>query len=287
MSVQSLSVRVSVGLVLLVGRATWAESPAVKVRPTAKGVVSATATGEPRGKAHMRFPLRKGGYDRGWVEAVEFVDAAGRVTQRLERNRDGVVGMDLPKNEQYVGVNVELPDAGTPPKYRGEFRYYDVLGRLLWAQKLCCSEVSPDMRTAYSDDGSIVALVDRGEGSGCEMVDEYCSSRAPKGCADLRFFNLRGREIFRVVHHQYNEVPDISPMGRFAVYHGLKYIKPDHVSYLVNLTTGVVEQIPDTNHGSAGRPTDEGEVPLWSQTAPHYAYVFGHGYKISSTSTGY
>jgi hypothetical protein len=220
------------------------------------------------------------------LRKVEFLDKAGRSRKVITRStipelygevepKNGLIIQDLIVDT--LGKHVAVVEdfwgrSGGANAYL--VRYYGLDGGELWSAPLCC-DIGMDFerRVVMADDGSLVALLDAGEGEQCLSGEK--TYPAPPGCVGLRIFTAEGKEILRVARA--SEV-ELSPRGRFALVRaqGLP-------TYLVDLQSGRKQELPRPAEG--GVPwlvEDSGTVRYyrgagWSPGVKGYRYVPGKG----------
>jgi len=175
-----------------------------------------------KGKKWIRTHRRANSADSRWAMRVEFVDEGGKVAGDLVQGmkvEGREISVILPAQSGSGVVSVEYTEYKEGERNGPEnpgwiIRYLSVNGIEQWRTYLCCdSGGSLENRVILSEDGSIVALLDAGEGQLC-----YAGERgypAPPGCAGLRVFTAEGKEILR---EPKGGGVEISPKGRFVVF---------------------------------------------------------------------
>jgi len=203
------------------------------------------------------------------VEEVSFLDKTGKETRRYKQFTKPVRYLLTDLAEAHVIVVEDAPEV----EPNGDIvRFLDVSGRELWRATRCCGGDARD-NIVMAEDGSVVAVLDMGEGEGCAIGEGIYP--APKGCVGLRIFTAEGKEVFRVPRA--SEV-ELSPRGRFA----LVDVK-EKPTILVNLGSRKWVSLPRTpESGAPWAVEDSGVVNYykgagWPPGVKGYRYIPGKG----------
>ncbi len=274
-------------LVVMVGANGWGQGSKVKAGSTTEAVgaesndasVSSSGgstvfDGAKRGR-HIRAHRRADAADQRRAMKVEFVDESGSVTGGLEQGGK-VEGREidylLPTNDGRFVASLELTGNAGPGQDVFVVRYLNSQGKEVWRAGLCCDIGGSRQRVVVSDDGSVVALIDAGEGGECLQGES--TYPAPPGCVGLRIFTAEGREIFRT--EQADEV-NISPKGKYAIFVTGGYKE----YYQLHVASGKAVRLPKPEGTRIGRiPNDDGVVWYGIRKKigpPVYKYIPGKG----------
>jgi len=184
-------------------------------------IAATTLEDSHKGKKWIKVHKRLGDESFPWAIRSEFMNEMGQVTGELIQGQK-VEGREivllLPSRQADVLATIEYRGPSemrrSPDNPGWVVRFFDKTGNERWRTFLCCdSGGSLENRVILSEDGSIIALLDAGEGQLC-----YAGERgypAPPGCVGLRIFTAEGREILR---EPKGGGVMISPKGKYVLY---------------------------------------------------------------------
>jgi len=206
--------------------------------------------------------------DSPFADRIDFVDDHGMIRKTIEPRRGKRESMITTDPTGRYAVILEDPGIVSESK-NIIITFLDDEGNKSWDLDLCC-DVGGWYRVHFSEDGSLLAVTDVGEGGTCVSGEDGYT--APPGCLGLRIMRPSGEVVYQEVH---GSDPLLSPHGQYAAFR-----TPDGYR-LLDVKRNQVEKIPAPPCGTASAVHDDGLVGFsYGPGCPGRVYVSGKGLVI-------
>jgi hypothetical protein len=219
--------------------------------------------------------IKKYGYieeDRS-AHRVQFLSKDGKVRREIEKGGPKHRRIIVSPDEQAVVVWEDAEEeAQVPCQYMARVRFYDAEGQEQATANIC-GDTGHGYTYGFSGDGRKVIIGDVGEGDvGLDGEDGCIGS---KGCAGIRVFTLRGKEVARITGATRALLSD---NARYAAYQ-TRSGNHEKIWHWTDLNTGRAEIMPSPPCASYSWPRDKDGatgIPVVGG-CPGYWYIPGKG----------